>query len=216
MSWSLLCQARRVQVAVHVVVPPRQLPAPAEDGGTVMWSTAMGQFPSLASQCCPCERCSLLVSVLCCVRTSPPPTSCTPPSDGCGLRSVSVPLRCPLRRATPFAPARLLGCQHLDRFDCFAALHQWLHRLEGYDWDDFVKGVSAPLLIRCPCCGMEARISVHAPPMIVMDGWLHAVVCGEDSANWVIVQDDSGVVTARHGDEPARCPRMSVVSVGDA
>ncbi|CUG91366.1 zinc finger protein, putative [Bodo saltans] len=229
-TWASLVAVRTVTVQVvevpqdHVRVPhdAQLTPQNSSPSRVVLpFSDALTAVPSLQQHCCPCDRCVLMAPLLVVVATTPPQRH-GPSSPSSPVQRSTVPLRCPMRRATPVVPARFSSCTHLSCFDCFAVLHQWLHRFtEGFDWDDFCSGALRDVVWRCPCCHVEAPMSIHTPA-IVVDGWLmdqlSSRLRSNDDITWTLEQNESGVVSAIAAEKPARrfAPRPSmVVAVGE-
>jgi hypothetical protein len=216
MRWADLIAPRTVSVQVVVAHGSDTTASEHKDAHLTPCATsgclAFHESPFLQNMCCPCERCTLVAPLLCVVGHEGPGVS---PCSPCHVHSVvrsSVPLRCPVRSSTPRVPARFAGCRHLSCFDCFAVLHQWLHRLIGFDWDDFCAGSLRDVVWRCPCCRAAISVSIHAP-VIVVDGWLLGQLQEHDgSREWTLAQDEQGVISVQP--DRAHClhaPRPSMV-----
>lgn len=226
--WADLVKRRVVEVATVTHRSP--LPAPSvpphlvNPQSLLPLQDALLTMPWLTQLCCGCDRCAKVASRVCAVTTSPPQAYVAPqysPPSPEGLQRLEVPLSCPIRQATPLVPARFSQCTHLGCFDCFAVLHQWLHRLVGFDWDDFCEGRLSGVVWRCPCCNCEVPVLMDRPT-IMIDGWLvtalsAAATDGRSPRDaWVLVQDGSGGVSLAAGtyQRPKVRPSM-VVTIGD-
>lgn len=208
---------------MSIVTPPLGEPLPTyelealshTEASIVAFSEGELKYPSLAAHRCRCDRCWRAAPLLCCVRSGPSNMLSSTPDDAT-VEGATAPYRCPLRRATPQVPARFATCNHLSCFDCFAVLHQWLHRLEGYDWDDFISGALPVVRWRCPCCNAETNASIHEP-IIVIDGWLlrKTPTTATGSSSLVLVQGEDGTIEICSGQAEEHPTRLSVVTVGE-